>query len=141
MPGPRHTEKQAAEAPESCLCGVEALTKRRLPRLWQRWKGNCAHADVAEVLQIVNGSAGAWEDFPKVCPGDYTVRWGGGAILTVRKQYIGNFTLKSGGMVSWPPHPDAGIEDGADHASIGPRPGGMALMHASAACADAGCVT
>ena len=60
----------------------------------------------------MNGSAGAWEDFPDVCPGNYTVQWGGGAVLTVRKQYIGNFTLKSGGMVGCPnSHPDSGTDD------------------------------
>ena len=83
-------------------------------------------------MQIVNGSAGAWGDFPDVCPGDYTVQWGGGAVLTVRKQYIGNFTLKSGGMVGRPQQsPWCRVRRSAWHARSEPQFEDMASMHAS----------
>ena len=86
-----------------------------------------------------------------MCPGDYTIHWGGGAVLTVRKQYIGNFTLKSGGLVgclqqSSKRHCDAGAEDvlsrpvmqGQKMCSAGPEHGHCI---AAAACAGAGCLT
>ena len=90
----------------------------------------------------MNGSAGAWGDFPDVCPGNYTIQWGGGAVLTVRKQYIGNFTLKSGGMVGRSQHSLQSRDRGyTHHACSKLHHEGMARMHTSAACANAVCLT
>ena len=52
-------------------------------------------------LQTVSGSSSQWASpNTDLAPGNFTVQWGPDETRNVTKQYVGEFTLKSGGKVS-----------------------------------------